>query len=185
MRTTIFGFCILIASTGWAQLGEPAPCTRPGDCVSKEVCTDTLMRELEMEFKWAAPTCNFENDLKEFNIVRRKVVLPLAVEMAKDFIENDLWHLSALQQTLIDIYYLWPNNITPFRKCTHQLNRELEMDWLQSHDTCYVIYRNYNDKMREELVKCISKRKASGEKTTPAANECIRSLLGASPDPED
>lgn len=164
--------------TASAQVGQPRPCSRAGDCVTRQHCTDTIKRELHIDHKWADPTCNFDNDLPQFNIVRRKVILPEAVRLGREYINKNLWNFSALQLALMDIYHLWPNKLTSFESCTRELHEEIWLEWLDAHDVCFMIYRSYSDREKNDLVACIRKRQGIQESVNEATRTCLEYVLG-------
>lgn len=152
---------------------RPKACANPDDCVSREICEQTLVTELALDQVMAGDLCSLKNTLYEWDIIRRKEVLPKAIEYSKWYIERGLFELSAVQLILISIYYLSAKNMAAMFQCTREFHLNLWVRLLRSHDACHAIYRFHPVEKRDELYSCTAKQRQQGVPPEEAFSLCI------------
>lgn len=177
MKALLFVFSALLFFAPQSEAMSPRPCQKASNCMTRQQCATGLNADLEIAAHHGNRICGLNNEFYEWNMIRRHDIYPTAVRYALYYAEQGVYNINALEMSLIDMYYLYPDKIDQQFACTLEFYEQLGVGLLRSHDACYSIYRHYNANKHAELATCVRKRLAAKEDPDKAMNTCIQYIF--------
>lgn len=152
-------------------------CRTSGECVSRSVCSKTLVDELAIDKELAHDICGMKNDLYEFDIIRRKSVLQAIPKYVRYYDQRGIWNFSALQLLLISMYHLPEPRTAQMFACAQDFHENIGVRILRAHDACNAIHRFHPLSRQQELRECSMKYLADGVPAEQAFSDCIKGIF--------
>ena len=173
MKALLLVFTTLFLFAPQSEAMSPRPCRKASDCMTRQKCATGLNTDLEITAVHANRICGLNNEFYEWNMIRRHDIYPTAVRYALYYAEQGVYNINALEMSLIDMYYLYPDKMDLQFACTLEFYEELGVGLIRSHDACYSIYRHHKTEKHHELASCVRKQLAAKEDPEKAMNTCI------------